>query len=70
MDSRAHIAADALGSVRAEGLEPGATVTEILDRWVDGQIETDQLGEAAQRLAAGESVAHLLGQPEPVPTRR
>jgi hypothetical protein len=70
MDSRAHIAADAIGSVRAEGLEPGATVAEILDRWVNGQIETEQLGEAAQRLAAGESVAHLLGQPEPVPTRR
>ncbi len=70
MDSRAHIAADAIGSVRAEGLEPGATVTEILDRWIDGQIETEQLGDAAQRLAAGESVANLLGQPEPVPTRR
>ncbi len=70
MDSRAHIAADAIGSVRAEGLEPGATVTEILDRWANGQIETEQLGEAAQRLAAGESVAHLLGQPEPVPRRR
>jgi hypothetical protein len=70
MDSRAHIAADAIGSVRAEGLEPGATVIEILDRWVDGQIETAQLGDAAQRLATGESVAHLLGQPEPVPTRR
>jgi hypothetical protein len=61
MDSRAHIAADAIGSVRAESLEPGATVIEILDRWVDGQIETEQLGEAAQRLAAGGSVAHLLG---------
>jgi hypothetical protein len=70
MDSRAHIAADAIGSVRAEGLKPGATVAEILGRWVDGQIETEQLGEAAQRLAAGESVANLLGQPEPVPTRR
>ncbi len=70
MDSRAHIAADALGSVRAEGLEPGATVTEILDRWIDGQIETEQLGDAAQRLAAGESIANLLGQPEPVPTSR
>lgn len=70
MDTKAHIAADAVGSVRAEGLEPGTTVIEILDRWVDGAIETEQLGEAAQRLAAGETVAHLLGQPEPVPTRR
>lgn len=66
MDSRAHIAADALGSVRAEGLEPGATVIEVLDRWADGQIETEQLGEAARRLVAGESVAHLLAQPLPV----
>lgn len=70
MDTRAHISADAIGSVRAEGLEPGTTVIEILDRWVDGLVATEQLGEAAQRLAAGESVAHLLGRPEPVFTRR
>jgi hypothetical protein len=70
MDTRAHIAADAIGSMRAEGLEPGATVTEILDRWIDRQIETGQLGEAAQHLAAGESVAYQLGQPEPVSTSR
>jgi hypothetical protein len=62
MDSRTHIAADAVGSVRAENLEPGATVVEILDRWVAGTIETEQLGEAAPRLAAGESVAYLLDQ--------
>ncbi len=66
MDSRAHIAADAVGSVRAEGLELGATVIEVLDRWADGQIETERLGEAARRLAAGESVAYLLAQPLPV----
>lgn len=61
IDSRAHMAADAIGSVRAEGLEPGATVIESLDRWVDGAIETEQLGEAAQCLAAGQSVEYLLG---------
>lgn len=55
------MAADAIGSVRAEGLEPGDTVIEILDRWVDGEIETAQLGEAARRLALGESVEYLLG---------
>jgi hypothetical protein len=68
-DSRAHIAADAIGSVQAEGLEPGATVIEILDRWVDLAVETEQLGEAAQLLAAGEAVTHLLRQPEPASTR-
>lgn len=62
IDSRAHIVADAIGSVRAEGLEPGLTVIEILDRWVDGAIETEQLGEAAQRIAAGDSVTYLLNQ--------
>jgi hypothetical protein len=70
MDTRAHIAADAIGSVRAEGLEPGVTVVEILDRWVEGELDTEQLGEAAQRLASGESVARLLRRQEPVPTRR
>jgi hypothetical protein len=45
-------------------------VIEILDRWVNGQVETEQLGEAAQRLAAGEPVTHLLCQPEPVSIRR
>lgn len=69
MDTRAHIAADAVGSVRAEGLEPGPTVIELLDRWVDGSIDTEQLGEAAQLLATGESVAHLVGKPEPTSTR-
>lgn len=70
MDTRAHIAADAVGSVRAEGLEPGAFIVEILDRWVDGALDTERLGEAAQCLAAGESAARLLDRLEPVPTRR
>ena len=70
MDTRAHIVADALGSVRAEGLEPSPTVIEILDHWVDSAIETEQLGEAAKRLAAGETVAHLLGRPKSVSTHR
>jgi hypothetical protein len=35
MDSRAHIAADAIGSVHAEGLKPGATVAEILGLFAD-----------------------------------
>jgi Antitoxin VbhA len=69
MDSYAHIAADAVGSVRAEGLEPGATAIGLLDRWVGGEIETDQLAEAAERLAAGEPVAHTVGQPQPTSTR-
>ncbi len=69
IDSRAHVVADAIGSVRAEGLEPGATVVEILDRWADRALDTEQLGEAAHRLAAGQSVAHLLGKPDPVATR-
>jgi hypothetical protein len=70
MDTRPYIAADAVGSVRAEGLEPGATVIEILDRWTEGTIATEQLGEAAQRLASGESVAHLLSEPVPASAHR
>ena len=70
MDSRAHIVADAVGSVRAEGLEPGAVVIEMLNRWASGAIETGQLGEAAQRLATGESTEHLAGHTEPASARR
>jgi hypothetical protein len=70
MDTRAYMAADAVGSVRAEGLEPGSTVIEILDRWAEGTIATEQLGEAAQRLASGESVAHLLREPLPASAHR
>jgi hypothetical protein len=70
MDSRAYIAADAIGSVQAEGLEPGTAVIEILDRWVGHTIEAEHLGEAARCLAAGESIAHLVGQPEPASSRR
>jgi hypothetical protein len=70
MDSRANIVADAIGSVRAEGLEPGPVTIEILNRWADSALDTEQLGEAAQRLAAGESVAYLVDQVETPPARR
>jgi len=70
METRVHMAADVVGSVRAEGLEPGATVIEILDRWSEGTIATEQLGEAAQCLASGESVAHLLGESAPALAHR
>lgn len=70
MDSRANIVADAIGSVRAEGLEPGPVTIEILDRWANAALDTEQLGEAAQRLAAGESVAYLVDQVETPPARR
>jgi hypothetical protein len=70
MDSRANIVADAIGSVCAEGLEPGPVTIEILDRWANSELDTEQLGEAAQRLAAGESVAYLVDQVETPPARR
>jgi uncharacterized membrane protein (DUF441 family) len=69
MDSRANIVADAIGSVRAEGLEPGVAVIGILDRWASGTIETGQLGEAAKQLAAGVSIADLSSHKEPTSTR-
>lgn len=65
------MAADAIGSVRAEGLEPGQLVIEILDRWANGLIETDRLGEAAERLAAGDlATPSLLAATQLAPTPR
>lgn len=69
MDRREYIAADAVGSVRAEGLEPGELVLEILRRWTDGLLETDQLGEAAKDLARGSPISFPLVAPEPLSTR-
>lgn len=69
-DSRAQIAADAIGSVRAEGLDPGITVTNMLDRWIEGKVETEELGRAAQLLAAGDSIDGLLNGRQTVPTGR
>lgn len=40
----------AVGSVRAEGLEVGAEVRAITDRWVRGEISTAQMRELVRRL--------------------
>ena len=64
MDSRKQIVADAIGSVRAEGLEPGAAVIALLDSWASGAIETEQLGVASQLIAAGQPATSLLGRSE------
>jgi Antitoxin VbhA len=69
-DSRSQIAADALGSVRAEGLEPGTAVVKILDHWVLGTVDTEQLGEAAHRVSRGESVEDLVDPPVRASSRR
>jgi hypothetical protein len=66
MDRREDMAADVVGSVRAEGLEPGELVLEILQHWADGLVETDQLGEAAKNLAAGDPLSFPLVEPEPL----
>jgi phosphoserine phosphatase len=39
-----------LGSVRAEGLEVGAEVQAITDRWVRGEVSTAQMRELVRRL--------------------
>lgn len=57
---RRQAAADALGSVRAENLDPSATAEALLARWVRGELSTDQLVHARRLLATGGSVEALL----------
>ncbi len=52
MTTRQHAAATALGSVRAEGLEPEPEVVELLERWARGEVSDAQLDEARKTLAA------------------
>ena len=61
--SRKRAAANALASVRAEGLDPGVA-EPLLDRWASEEITDAQLDEGALRIAAGESLSDLLG---PIP---
>ena len=58
--SRKRAAANALASVRAEGLDPHVA-EPLLDRWAREEITDAQLDEGARRIAAGESLADLLG---------
>ena len=58
--TREQAAASALGSVRAEGGEPGVEVEALLAAWGRGEIPTEALTEAQRLLAAGLSIEHLL----------
>jgi hypothetical protein len=61
--SRKRAAANALASVRAEGLDPHIA-EPLLDRWASEEITDAQLDEGIRRIAARESLTDLLG---PVP---
>lgn len=63
--SRRQAVADALGSVRTEGLEPGPRAMAVLDRWARGELTDNQLAEARQRVAGGENIDDLLGSSTP-----
>jgi PHD/YefM family antitoxin component YafN of YafNO toxin-antitoxin module len=47
---RARSLSQAVGSVRAEGLEVGAEVRAVTDRWVRGEVSTAQMRELVRRL--------------------
>jgi hypothetical protein len=49
--SKEQAVADALGSLRAEGLEPEAAVVLLMERWGRGEI-TDEEFAAAQKVIA------------------
>lgn len=51
MTSKARSAAVALGSLRAEGLEPEPAVVELIERWARGEV-SDREFARAQRLIA------------------
>ena len=59
MATRDEAAADALGSVRLEGLDP-SRVEPILKLWAQGRITDAQLHDIERRLLAGEPFDDLL----------
>ena len=58
--TRERAAANALASVRAEGLDPGLA-EPLLARWASEEITDAQLDEGIRRIAARESLTDLLG---------
>lgn len=58
--TRSRAVAGALGSVRAEGLQPDALTLQVLDLWSLGIIDDDQLARVRRRLAAQQPVHDLL----------
>lgn len=62
--TRAHAVADALGSVRAEGLDPGRA-EQLLSAWADGELTDERLEPARLRLLNDSSltVDELLAGP-------
>lgn len=57
---RVQIAANVVGSLRLEGLEPTGPVRELADLWVQGNASDADLREAERRLLAGEPLESLL----------
>ncbi len=62
--TRGQAAANALASVRAEGLDPGVA-EPLLARWASEEITDAQLDEGILRIAARESLTDLLGPVHP-----
>lgn len=61
--TRAQAAADALGSVRAEGLDPGRA-EPILAAWASGELTDEQLEQVSQMMLHDPQleVEELLGR--------
>lgn len=57
---RVQIAANVVGSLRLEGLDPTGPVRELADLWVLGNASNADLREAERRLLAGEPLDSLL----------
>jgi hypothetical protein len=56
---REEAAANAIGSARLEGLDPGRAES-LLRRWAAGQLSDEQLDEAYERICAGKSIDAFL----------
>jgi hypothetical protein len=53
---RAQAVANALGSLRLDGLEPTGPVRELADLWAQGKASDADLREAERRLLSGEAL--------------
>lgn len=60
MVDRRAAAENALASVRAERLEPGADIEALLSAWAAGKVSDRQMDAAERAILAGEPVERFL----------
>ncbi|MEV4423323.1 hypothetical protein AB0L40_25615 [Patulibacter sp. NPDC049589] len=69
MDVRSPVVRNIVGSIRAEGLDPGEDLIALADARAAGRVSDRDWAAAKRMVLAGESVERFIPAPAPAWTR-